>query len=77
MRSLLIEYRGERSQEEMARTYGVTQQLWSLWERGSSCPSPAIMLQLEKDTGIAMEQLFFDVFNKNNLLVENQNHQAV
>ncbi|WP_050807007.1 helix-turn-helix transcriptional regulator [Acetonema longum] len=63
MREKLTEFRGERTQEEMAGLYGVSQQLWSKWERGACCPSPAMMKQLEVDTGIPMETLFFDAFN--------------
>lgn len=59
----LIKFRGDRSQEEMGKKYGVSQQLWSKWERGICCPSPAMMLQLEKDSGIPMETLFFETFN--------------
>lgn len=63
MREKLIKFRGNRSQEQMAKCYKVSQQLWSKWERGVICPSPAMMLLLEKDSGIPMEDLFFDSFN--------------
>lgn len=63
MRDRLIEFRGARSQEQMAQKYNISQQLWSKWERGISCPSPAMMLLLERDSGIPMEILFFDSFD--------------
>lgn len=63
MRDKLIEFRGGRSQEEMAKIYGVSQQLWSKWELSKGCPSPVMMVKLEKDSGIPLEELFFDVFN--------------
>ncbi|MGM9571246.1 MAG: helix-turn-helix transcriptional regulator [bacterium] len=63
MRDKLIHFRGKRSQLEMAALYNVSQQAWSKWENGTACPSPATMLLLEKDSGIPMEELFFDSFN--------------
>ena len=38
----LIEYRGNRSQSEMAKKYHVTQQAWSGWERGVKTPTSSI-----------------------------------
>lgn len=63
MRPELIAFRGNRSQEEIARHYNVSQQAWSKYERGIATPPPALMLQLEKDSKIKMEVLFFDAFN--------------
>ncbi len=63
-RQALIAYRGERSQSEMAQLYGVSQQLWSCWESGISAPSIPIIKRLEDDSGIPMEKLFFDLFDK-------------
>lgn len=64
MRKLLIRYRGKRSQKEMAKLYNVSQQAWQSWEKGSYAPKPQIMKQIEVDSGIPMEAIFFDVFNK-------------
>ena len=64
MRLALIKYRGKNSQQKMAEKYNVSQQAWSKWEKGTATPSPSIMLLLEKDSGIKMEQLFFDVFQQ-------------
>ena len=66
-REQLISFRGNRTQTEMANIYGVTQQAWSMWERGENTPSPAIMKKLEEDIGTPMEDIFFDVFNNNKL----------
>ena len=63
-REALISYRGDRSQAEMAKLYGVSQQLWSCWESCVSAPSVPIIKKLEEDSGIPMEELFFDLFNK-------------
>ncbi len=63
-RDALISFRGKRSQSEMAKKYNVSQQLWSCWENGDSAPSVPIIRQLEKDSGIPMEELFFDLFDK-------------
>lgn len=63
-REALIAYRGERSQSEMAKLYGVSQQLWSCWETGVSAPSVPIIKRLESDSGVPMEKLFFDLFDQ-------------
>lgn len=70
MRTKLIKFRGERSQDEMAKIYGVTQQTWSNWERATKTPSPSIMKQIEIDSGIPMEELFFDAFDNLRLFKE-------
>lgn len=67
MRTRLIRFRGERSQEEMGRQYGVSQQAWSYWERGVKNPSPMIMKRIEDDSGVPMEVLFPDIFNNSKL----------
>ena len=69
-RQALIDFRGDRSQKEMGERYGVTQQAWSQWENGDKKPDVTIMKQIEKDSGIPMEVIFFDVFNKKDLLKE-------
>ena len=69
-RQALIDFRGDRSQKEMGERYGVTQQAWTQWENGDKKPDVTIMKQIEKDSGIPMEVIFFDVFNKKDLLKE-------
>ena len=66
MRDLLIQYRGKRSQREMAELYGVSQQLWACWELGKAVPRPHIMKQIEDDSNIPMEKIFFDAFDQKN-----------
>ena len=61
-RTKLIKFRGSRTQTEMAEKYGVTQQAWSMWERGENIPSLPTMKKLETDTGIPMEDIFPDAF---------------
>lgn len=68
MRDKLIKYRGKRSQEEMAKKYGVSQQAWSKYENGTAVPSPSIMLRIERDSGIKMEDIFFDKFKQPNVV---------
>ena len=65
-RQRLINFRGNRNQKEMADIYGVSQQLWSCWENGTSTPSPRLMKRLEDDIKVPMEEIFFDVFNQEN-----------
>lgn len=68
MRDKLIKYRGKRSQEEMAKMYGISQQAWSKYENGTAVPSPSIMLRIERDSGIKMEDIFFDKFKQLNVV---------
>lgn len=60
---MLINFRGDRSQEQMAKIYGVSQQTWSTWENGTRTPTKKIMKRISDDSGIAMDVLFFDSFN--------------
>ena len=62
-RKALIEYRGKRSQKEIAAQYDVSQQVWQRWEAGTAKPSVVMMKRLEDDIGIPMETIFADVFN--------------
>ena len=62
-REILISYRGNRSQEEMARKYNVSQQVWSRWENGDAKPKVETIKKLEMDIGKPMECIFFDVFD--------------
>lgn len=68
MRERLIKARGSKSQEEMAKIFGVRQQTYSSWETGRSKPLPSIMKQMEIYFSIPMEELFFDLFNSEMLL---------
>lgn len=67
-RTKLIEYRGERTQADMAKMYGVSQQAWGKWEKGNGKPNVVLMKKLELDSGIPMEEIFSDVFDNNMLL---------
>ncbi len=67
-REKLIDFRGKRTQKEMAEKYGVTQQAWNRWELGRTAPLLPIMKRLEVDSGIPMEELFFDRFNNKMML---------
>ncbi len=63
----LIKFRGDKSQADMAKRYKVSQQAWSSWENGEKRPDVTIMKQIEVDSGIPMEVIFFDVFNNDTL----------
>ncbi len=68
MRDKLIEARDNKSQEEMAKMFGVRQQTYSSWETGRSKPSLAIIKQMELEFSVPMEELFPDLFNSKMLL---------
>lgn len=63
MREMLIQYRGKRTQKEMAEKYGVSQQLWSFWELGKYTPKPHIMKKIALDSNKPMEKIFSDAFD--------------
>ena len=67
-RAELIKYRGDRSQADMGKMYNVSQQAWSSWEKGEKTPGVKLMKQIETDSGVPMEVLFFDIFNSERLL---------
>lgn len=56
----LREYRGGRTQQEMARLYGVSQQAWEKWENGKALPQFPLMKRIEDDSGLLMEDIFSD-----------------
>ena len=62
----MIRFRCEKSQAEIAKEFGVAQQTWSQWEKGTSTPSVVLMKKLEDAIGVPMEEIFFDVFNHDN-----------
>ncbi len=68
MNFMLVKYRGDRSQQEMADKYNVTQQTWSNWEQGKVNPPVKTMKEISKDSGFSVELLFFAENNKNDLL---------
>ena len=63
-RQILIDFRGSRTQYDMAQCYGVTQQAWAKWEAGENTPTPDKMKQLEDDIGVPMEVIFADAFKQ-------------
>ena len=64
----LIEYRGARTQADMAKMYGVSQQAWGKWETGHGKPNVVLMKKIEVDSGVPMEEIFADIFDNNMLL---------
>ena len=70
IRKKLICARGKRTQSEVAALCGVEQQTYSHWERGRSTPPIKKMLILERVLEMPKEELFFDVFNSDNELIQ-------
>ena len=58
-KNLLGLIRGNKSQVEMAEKYGVSQQTWSSWEKGRTCPELSIMLLMQNEYKIPLEVIFF------------------
>ena len=57
-RKVLIQYRCEKTQAEMAKEFGVAQQTWASWENGTSQPPARMMKKLEEAIGVPMEDIF-------------------
>lgn len=55
----LLEYReaNELSQRDAARLFGVSQAVWSLWERRQQRPHPRNLERLINGTGVPLEVL--------------------
>lgn len=68
MRKNLIAFRGQRSQQEMAKLYHVSQQAWSKWERGIGFPRTSMLIKLESDSGMTIGSLFFNQNDNEKLL---------
>ena len=62
-KNLLKLLRGQKSQAEMAKQYGVTQSCWHSWEVGRTRPDSQTMLKMENEFQIPMEIIFFDTFH--------------
>ena len=57
-REALIEFRGDRSQAEMAEEYGVSQQAWSKYESGKAKPELGLMLRISNEANKPSEEIF-------------------
>lgn len=59
-RKKLSDFRGERTQKEMAELYGTRQQNWFHWESGVSRPRDySLMKRIAEDAGSTVEELFY------------------
>lgn len=64
-KNLLRVLRGNKTQQQMAKKYNVSQQTWFSWESGRTSPSNEIMLQMENDFCIPMEVIFLILLTTN------------
>jgi putative transcriptional regulator len=62
MREKLVQLRGEKSQENVAMTLGISQKTLSAIERGFRNPSIELMKKIQQYYGISMLELFPDIF---------------
>ena len=61
--NLLSLLRGQKSQHEMAKKFGVSQQGWCSWEKGRTVPNAKVLLEMERIFKIPMEVIFYKNFN--------------
>lgn len=60
MRRALVNLRGERTQSEIAKVYGTSQQNWFHWETGVSRPRDySLMERIAKDAKASVSEIFF------------------
>lgn len=62
MRKKLIEVRGNKSQDEVAKIIGISQKTLSAIERGYRNPSVELMKKMQNYYNISMILLFEDIF---------------
>ena len=63
MKNILRYLRGSKTQFDIAKEYGVSQQCWQSWESGRTTPPNITMIQMEREFKIPMEIIFFGSFN--------------
>lgn len=56
---LLRELRGEKTQEEIAESLGITKSAWAMYERGERTPRDEVKVRIAKYFGKTVEELFF------------------
>jgi len=61
-RELLIKLRGSKSQGELAKELGISQQFLSAIELGTRNPNVRLMKKFEEYFHVSMEELFPDIF---------------
>lgn len=62
VREMLIEARGEKTQQEIADNLGISQKYISKLERGQRNPSMKLACKISKYYGISLKRLFPDFF---------------
>ncbi len=63
MRDWLIRLRGEKSQGEIATAVGISQQGYSLIERGLRCPSVPLAKRIGKELNCDWQQFYCEETN--------------
>ena len=58
MNEKLIELRGNRSQEEVAKALGISVSALSMYEQGNRIPRDEIKIRMAKYYGISIDDLF-------------------
>lgn len=56
----LMQLRGDRSQEEMGNTIGVSRSAWAMYEQGKRIPRDAIKVKIAKHFKTTVQSIFFD-----------------
>lgn len=65
MRKILIELRGDKPQEKVAKAIGISQQFLSYIESGTRTPSIKTMRKLANYYNMPITELFSDIFLNN------------
>lgn len=59
-RNKLIELRGQRTRQEVAKALGITPQMLGMIERGQRYGSPTLMKRIADYYGVSIEEIFFE-----------------
>ncbi len=56
----LVSLRGERTQSEVAKALGITQEAMSYYENGKRIPSDEVKIKLAEYYGTSVQSIFFE-----------------
>lgn len=62
---ILLDLRGNKTQEEIAIALGITKSSWAMYERGERMPRDEIKVRIAQYFGKSVEELFY--FNSNTI----------
>lgn len=59
---ILLELRGEKTQEKVANDLGITKSSWAMYERDERVPRDEIKIRIAKYFGKSVQEIFYTQF---------------